>query len=171
MIFHKIFSSFFWSPARKQLPQYLEPVTLSPILQEGPGWPQQAQHASSSLSPEQLIHSLENIYIELSTGIGGFVPPGHGDSPGGPKGTSPLRLSLLSRPIKPVPIRREVGSNSPRDAVVGSGLNQKVNDLVFLLPGSYVQKRASAIHRKWHCVLHPVHLSPLPVHRAVVENL
>eukprot|EP00069_Balaena_mysticetus_P013510 bmy_08277T0 len=88
--------------------------------------------------------SLENIYKELSTDIDGFVHPGHGDLSGW--------------------ARQERGWEQFTDAVV-SWLNQNSNGLVFLLWGSYAQKKGSAIDRKRHHVLQTAHPSPFSVYR------
>lgn len=50
------------------------------------------------------------------------------------------------------------------DAVV-SVLNEKRNNLVFLLWGSYAQKKGAAVDRSRHCVLTAPHPSPLSAHR------
>jgi len=50
------------------------------------------------------------------------------------------------------------------DAVVGV-LNEKRDNLVFLLWGSYAQKKGAHVDRTRHCVLSSPHPSPLSAHR------
>ncbi|KAK7832427.1 hypothetical protein U0070_011875 [Myodes glareolus] len=59
---------------------------------------------------------------------------------------------------------KERGWEQFTDAVV-SWLNQNLTGLVFLLWGSYAQKKGSAIDRKHHHVLQTAHPSPLSVYR------
>nr|KAF6404362.1 uracil DNA glycosylase [Molossus molossus] len=59
---------------------------------------------------------------------------------------------------------KEKGWEQFTDAVV-SWLNQNSSGLVFLLWGSYAQKKGSAIDRKRHHVLQTAHPSPLSVYR------
>lgn len=71
-------------------------------------------------------------------------------------------LCLQSGHIRPIRTKR--GWEEFTDAVV-SWLNQNANGLVFLLWGSYAQKKGSAIDRKRHHVLQTAHPSPLSVCR------
>jgi uracil-DNA glycosylase len=50
------------------------------------------------------------------------------------------------------------------DAVVGV-LNERCENLVFLLWGSYAQKKGARVDRNRHCVLSAPHPSPLSAHR------
>ncbi|XP_055970464.1 uracil-DNA glycosylase [Sorex fumeus] len=108
--------------------------------------------------------SLENIFKELSTDIDGFVHPGHGDLTGWAKqGVLLLNAVLTVRAHQPTS-HKERGWEQFTDAVV-SWLNQNSSGLVFLLWGSYAQKKGSAIDRKRHHVLQTAHPSPLSVYR------
>ncbi|XP_059243986.1 LOW QUALITY PROTEIN: uracil-DNA glycosylase-like [Mustela nigripes] len=108
--------------------------------------------------------SLENIYKELSTDIEGFVHPGHGDLSGWAKQGVLLLNAVLTVRAHQANSHKERGWEQFTDAVV-SWLNQNSTGLVFLLWGSYTQKKGSAIDRKRHHVLQTAHPSPLSVYR------
>ncbi|XP_048198740.1 uracil-DNA glycosylase isoform X2 [Perognathus longimembris pacificus] len=108
--------------------------------------------------------SLENIYKELSTDIDGFVHPGHGDLSGWAKQGVLLLNAVLTVRAHQANSHKERGWEQFTDAVV-SWLNQNLSGLVFLLWGSYAQKKGSAIDRKRHHVLQTAHPSPLSVYR------
>lgn len=55
------------------------------------------------------------------------------------------------------------------DAVI-HWLNEKQTNIVFLLWGSYAQKKGSFIDKKKHCVLASPHPSPLSAHRGFFGN-
>ncbi|XP_047682876.1 uracil-DNA glycosylase [Prionailurus viverrinus] len=108
--------------------------------------------------------SLENIYKELSTDIDGFVHPGHGDLSGWAKQGVLLLNAVLTVRAHQANSHKERGWEEFTDAVV-SWLNHNSSGLVFLLWGSYAQKKGSAIDRKRHHVLQTAHPSPLSVYR------
>lgn len=108
--------------------------------------------------------SLENIYKELSTDVDGFVHPGHGDLSGWAKQGVLLLNAVLTVRAHQANSHKERGWEQFTDAVV-SWLNQNAHGLVFLLWGSYAQKKGSAIDRKRHHVLQTAHPSPLSVYR------
>ena len=49
-------------------------------------------------------------------------------------------------------------------------LNRERDGLVFMLWGSYAQKKGRVIDRSRHCVLESVHPSPLSAHRGFIGN-
>ncbi|KAI5133425.1 uracil-DNA glycosylase [Manis pentadactyla] len=108
--------------------------------------------------------SLENIYKELCTDIDGFAHPGHGDLSGWAKQGVLLLNAVLTVRAHQANSHKERGWEQFTDAVV-SWLNQNSDGLVFLLWGSYAQKKGSAIDRKRHHVLQTAHPSPLSVYR------
>ncbi|KAB1255559.1 Uracil-DNA glycosylase [Camelus dromedarius] len=112
----------------------------------------------------RLAFSLENIYKELSADIDGFVHPGHGDLSGWAKQGVLLLNAVLTVRAHQANSHKERGWEQFTDAVV-SWLNQNSSGLVFLLWGSYAQKKGSAIDRKRHHVLQTAHPSPFSVHR------
>ncbi|XP_017657666.2 uracil-DNA glycosylase isoform X2 [Nannospalax galili] len=89
--------------------------------------------------------SLENIYKELSTDIDGFVHPGHGDLSGWAKQGVLLLNAVLTVRAHQANSHKERGWEQFTDAVV-SWLNQNLKGLVFLLWGSYAQKKEAAPH-------------------------
>ncbi|XP_006530347.1 uracil-DNA glycosylase isoform X1 [Mus musculus] len=91
--------------------------------------------------------SLENIFKELSTDIDGFVHPGHGDLSGWARQGVLLLNAVLTVRAHQANSHKERGWEQFTDAVV-SWLNQNLSGLVFLLWGSYAQKKGSVIDRK-----------------------
>ncbi|XP_036597228.1 uracil-DNA glycosylase isoform X2 [Trichosurus vulpecula] len=108
--------------------------------------------------------SLENIYQELSTDIEGFAHPGHGDLSGWARQGVLLLNAVLTVRAHQANSHKERGWEEFTDAVV-SWLNKNLNGLVFMLWGSYAQKKGLSIDRKRHHVLQTAHPSPLSVHR------
>nr|XP_012418872.1 PREDICTED: LOW QUALITY PROTEIN: uracil-DNA glycosylase-like [Odobenus rosmarus divergens] len=106
--------------------------------------------------------SLENIYKELSTDIDGFIHPGH-LSGWAKQGVLLLNAALTVRAHQ-ANSHKERGWEQFTDAVV-SWLSQNSSGLVFLLWGSYAQKKGSAIDRKSHHVLQAAQPSRLSGYR------
>ncbi len=106
--------------------------------------------------------SLINIYKELEEDIN-LQPPNHGDLTFWAKQGVLLLNSVLTV------VKGEPASHSDKgweiftDKVIEI-LNQKEN-LVFMLWGSYAQKKGSIIDTSKHCVLKAPHPSPLSAHR------
>ena len=106
--------------------------------------------------------SLINIYKELGEDIN-LQPPNHGDLSFWAKQGVLLLNSVLTV------VKGEPASHSDKgweiftDKVIEI-LNQKEN-LVFMLWGSYAQKKGSIIDTSKHCVLKAPHPSPLSAHR------
>ncbi|CAO2625809.1 Uracil-DNA glycosylase, partial [Lemmus lemmus] len=109
--------------------------------------------------------SLENIFKELSTDIDGFVHPGHGDLSGWARQGVLLLNAVLTFRAHQASSHKERGWEQFTDVVV-SWLNQNLTGLVFLLWGSYAQKKGSAIDRKRHHVLQTAH----PPHCRCIED-
>uniref|UniRef100_A0AAY4B8B1 Uracil-DNA glycosylase n=1 Tax=Denticeps clupeoides TaxID=299321 RepID=A0AAY4B8B1_9TELE len=108
--------------------------------------------------------SLENIYAELSTDMKGFQHPGHGDLSGWAKqGVLLLNAVLTVRAHKPMS-HTERGWETFTDAVVW-WLSRNLRGLVFLLWGSYAQKKGSIIDRMRHHILQTSHPSPYSADR------
>ncbi|MCB0319460.1 MAG: uracil-DNA glycosylase [Bdellovibrionales bacterium] len=107
--------------------------------------------------------SLENIFKELESDLG-LQKPKHGNLENwAQQGVLLLNAVLTVEAGKP-------GSHANRgweqftDRVV-SELNEQCYGLVFLLWGSYAQKKGSIINRTRHVVLQAPHPSPLSAHR------
>ncbi|XP_051828949.1 uracil-DNA glycosylase [Antechinus flavipes] len=127
--------------------------------------PNQAHGLSFSVQrPVPPPPSLENIYKELSTDIEDFAHPGHGDLSGWARQGVLLLNAVLTVRAHQANSHKERGWEQFTDAVV-SWLNKNLNGLVFMLWGSYAQKKGISIDRKRHHVLQTAHPSPLSVHR------
>ncbi|KAJ8379367.1 hypothetical protein SKAU_G00001450 [Synaphobranchus kaupii] len=108
--------------------------------------------------------SLVNMYKELATDIEGFQHPGHGDLTGWAKQGVLLLNAVLTVRAHQANSHKDKGWETFTDAVV-QWLNGNLEGLVFMLWGSYAQKKGIAINRKRHHVLQTVHPSPLSAHR------
>ena len=107
--------------------------------------------------------SLQNIYKELATDAG-FVHPGHGYlMPWARQGVLLLNAVLTVEEGR-AGAHANKGWEGFTDAVV-EALNREREHLVFLLWGSYAQKKGAVIDRSRHCVLRAPHPSPLSAHR------
>ncbi|XP_041078635.1 uracil-DNA glycosylase-like isoform X2 [Polyodon spathula] len=117
----------------------------------------------SVLKPVPPPPSLENMYKELSEDIEGFEHPGHGDLTGWAKqGVLLLNAVLTVRAHQPNS-HKDRGWEQFTDSVV-QWLNNNQEGLVFMLWGSYAQKKGISIDRRRHHVLQAVHPSPFSAH-------
>ncbi|CAL9708349.1 unnamed protein product [Knipowitschia caucasica] len=108
--------------------------------------------------------SLENIYKELTSDIEGFTHPGHGDLTGWARQGVLLLNAVLTVREHQANSHKDKGWETFTDAVV-QNINKSLNGVIFMLWGSYAQKKGAAIDRKRHHVLKAVHPSPLSAHR------
>ncbi|XP_061585983.1 uracil DNA glycosylase a isoform X2 [Cololabis saira] len=108
--------------------------------------------------------SLVNMYKELASDIEGFQHPGHGDLTGWAKQGVLLLNAVLTVRAHQANSHKDKGWETFTDAVVQK-LSNNLEGLVFMLWGSYAQKKGAAINRKRHHVLQAVHPSPLSAHR------
>lgn len=108
--------------------------------------------------------SLKNMYKELVKDIPGFVTPRHGDlSSWASQGVLLLNAVLTVRASQ-ANSHKDKGWEKFTDWVI-SWVAKNLNGVVFMLWGSYAQKKCSRIDTKRHCVLKAVHPSPLSAHR------
>lgn len=136
-------------------------VILGQDPYHGPG---QAHGLSFSVRPGVPVPpSLANIYKELRSDLG-LEPPDHGClMPWAGRGVLLLNAVLSVESGRP-------GSHQGRgwegftDAIVRA-LSSQREGLVFMLWGSYAQKKGQVIDRGRHCVLRAPHPSPLSAHR------
>jgi uracil-DNA glycosylase len=136
-------------------------VILGQDPYHGPG---QAHGLSFSVQPGVPVPpSLGNIYKELRNDLG-LAPPDHGCLlPWAHRGVLLLNAVLSVEAGRP-------GSHQGRgwegftDAIV-QALSSQREGLVFMLWGSYAQKKGQVIDRGRHCVLRAPHPSPLSAHR------
>jgi uracil-DNA glycosylase len=112
--------------------------------------------------------SLLNIYKELQRDTG-FVPPVHGCLQSwAEQGVLLLNAVLTVEQFK-AGSHQGKGWERFTDRVV-SVLNERRDGLVFLLWGSYAQKKGQIISRQRHLVLESAHPSPLSAHRGFLGN-
>ncbi|XP_059405736.1 uracil-DNA glycosylase-like isoform X2 [Carassius carassius] len=108
--------------------------------------------------------SLVNIFKELASDIEGFEQPGHGDLTGWAKQGVLLLNAVLTVRAHQANSHKDKGWETFTDAVI-HWLSTNMQGLVFILWGSYAQKKGAAIDKKRHNVLQTVHPSPLSAHR------
>ncbi len=136
-------------------------VILGQDPYHGPG---QAHGLCFSVLPGVRIPpSLANIYREIQSDLG-IVPPSHGNL----QSWADQGVLLLNAVLTVE--RGQAGSHQGKgwevftDAVVQS-LTDGREGLVFMLWGSYAQKKGAVIDRRKHLVLKAPHPSPLSAHR------
>lgn len=107
--------------------------------------------------------SLQNIFKEIETDLG-IKRPNHGDlSHWAKQGVLLLNATLTVEAAK-AGSHQKKGWEQFTDKIIES-LNREKENIVFMLWGSYAQKKGEFIDRKKHCVLESVHPSPLSAHR------
>lgn len=123
-------------------------------------------HGLSFSVPAGIPHppSLRNIFAELVTDIPGFEVPVSGDlTRWAQQGVLLLNATLTVR-------AHEAGSHQRRgwedftDHIIRE-ISQRLEHVVFILWGSYAQKKAQLVDSSKHLVLRSVHPSPLSVYR------
>ena len=112
--------------------------------------------------------SLRNIYRELETDVG-FDPPGHGFLQAWAQQGVLLLNSVLTVRANQAGSHQGKGWESFTDRIVAL-LSQNKEALVFLLWGSYAQKKGAMVDRNRHLVLQSVHPSPLSASRGFFGN-
>jgi uracil-DNA glycosylase len=136
-------------------------VILGQDPYHGPG---QAHGLCFSVSPGvPSPPSLQNIFKELITDTG-FQMPGHGCLiPWAEQGVFLLN-SVLTVEQGQAASHQGRGWEHFTDQAIAT-LSEEREGLVFMLWGSYAQKKGQFIDRKKHCVLSAPHPSPLSAHR------
>lgn len=141
-------------------------VILGQDPYHGPG---QAHGLSFSVMPGVRIPpSLQNIYKELESDVG--VPaPNHGYLlHWAEQGVLLLNAVLTVREGQPNS-HKGIGWEQFTDAIMMK-LNERDAPLVFILWGSYAQKKGAFIDRKRHKVIESPHPSPLSAHRGFLGS-
>jgi uracil-DNA glycosylase len=108
--------------------------------------------------------SLLNIYKELHTDLGLKISSAQGCLEGWAAQGVFLLNSVLTVEEGKAGAHQGKGWERFTDRVIAI-LNQQRTHLVFLLWGSYAQKKAGFVDRSRHCVLEAPHPSPLSAHR------
>lgn len=111
----------------------------------------------------QLPPSLQNIFKELKSDLG-IEPPKHGCLTDWADQGVLLLNAVLTVEESKAASHQGKGWEQFTDAVIRH-LNEEKENLVFILWGSYAQKKAAFVDRKKHLVLESVHPSPLSAHR------
>lgn len=107
--------------------------------------------------------SLKNIYKELASDIG-LQPPNHGCLENWAKQGVLMLNATLTVEARSAGSHQNKGWESFTDAIIDS-LNKGRESLVFILWGSYAQKKGASIDKQKHLVLEAPHPSPLSSYR------
>jgi uracil-DNA glycosylase len=107
--------------------------------------------------------SLMNIYKEIQSDLGVTMPP-HGDLTGWAKQGVLLLNATLTVQQHNAGSHQNKGWEEFTDAVIRA-VNDHHKHVVFMLWGSYAQKKGAFIDRTKHLVLQAPHPSPLSAHR------
>lgn len=107
--------------------------------------------------------SLINIYKEIETEYGVRMPA-HGDLTGWAEQGVLLLNATLTVQHANAGSHQNKGWETFTDAIIRV-ISEKREHVVFLLWGSYAQRKGALIDRRKHCVLEAPHPSPLSAHR------
>jgi uracil-DNA glycosylase len=136
-------------------------VILGQDPYHGPG---QAHGLSFSVvDGVRLPPSLQNIYKEIASDIG-VKPPASGDLSRWAKQGVLLLNATLTVEASLAGSHQKRGWETFTDAII-KHINDYKTNVVFILWGSYAQKKAAFIDRTKHFVIESVHPSPLSSHR------
>lgn len=123
-------------------------------------------HGLSFSVPDGVAHppSLKNIFTELTTDIPGFTYPRSGNlTKWAQQGVLLLNATLTVRAHQ-AGSHQKHGWEEFTDQVIAQ-LSRELEHVVFLLWGSYAQKKSVLIDQSKHLILKTVHPSPLSVYR------
>jgi uracil-DNA glycosylase len=139
-------------------------VILGQDPYHGPG---QAHGLCFSVRPGvQPPPSLQNIFKEIRRDLG-FAAPDHGClTPWADRGVLLLN-SVLTVEQAQAASHQGKGWEGFTDAAIDA-LNREREGLVFMLWGSYAQRKGQLIDPQRHCILKSVHPSPLSAHRGFI---
>lgn len=107
--------------------------------------------------------SLQNIFKELNADVGAPIPKSGSLTKWAEQGVLLLNAVLTVEDGKAA-AHQGKGWEEFTDKVIHV-LNEQKENLVFILWGSYAQKKAAFVDRKKHLVIESVHPSPLSAHR------
>lgn len=114
----------------------------------------------------QIPPSLDNIYKELNRDLGKPIPTSGDLTRWAEQGVLLLNATLTVEAHR-AGSHQNKGWEELTDAAI-SALNARRNDLVFMLWGSYAQRKGQYIDRKRHLVLTAPHPSPLSAYRGFI---
>ncbi|MCH2190763.1 MAG: uracil-DNA glycosylase [Gammaproteobacteria bacterium] len=142
----------------------LEQVRVVILGQDPYHGPGQAHGLSFSVPiGERVPPSLKNIYKELHADVG-FEVPSHGNLQAWAERGILLLNSVLTVRQSSAGSHQGQGWEKFTDKIIDL-INSNADNVVFLLWGSYAQKKGQAIDRSRHLVLQAPHPSPLSAHR------
>jgi uracil-DNA glycosylase len=110
--------------------------------------------------------SLENIYKELHRDLGKLIPTSGNLTHWAEQGVLLLNATLTVEAHK-AGSHQGKGWEELTDAAI-QALNKQRDNIVFMLWGSYAQRKGQLIDRKRHLVLTAVHPSPLSAYRGFI---
>ncbi|WP_322970088.1 uracil-DNA glycosylase [Faecalibacter sp. LW9] len=152
----KIFAAFDHTPFDE-----VKVVILGQDPYHGPG---QANGLSFSVNDGiRFPPSLQNIYKELEDDLGVSIPSSGDLSRWASQGVLMLNATLTVEASK-AGSHQKKGWETFTDAVI-KALAEKKENIVFILWGSYAQKKGKSIDRTKHFVIETAHPSPLSVYR------
>ena len=123
-------------------------------------------HGLSFSVPAGIAHppSLRNIFTELTTDIDGFQIPRSGDLTKWAKQGVLLLNATLTVRAHQAGSHQKKGWEEFTDAII-QRISDDLTHVVFILWGSYAQKKSSLINQNKHSIISSVHPSPLSVYR------
>lgn len=151
-----------WFHALETTP--LEQVKVVILGQDPYHQPEQAHGLCFSVQPGVKVPpSLVNIYKELATDIG-TITPDHGYLEKWAKQGVLLLNAVLTVEDSKANAHQGKGWEQFTDKII-SIVNEQCSNVVFMLWGSYAQKKGAVIDEQRHLVLKAPHPSPLSAHR------
>jgi uracil-DNA glycosylase len=152
----EIFKAFAHTPLER-----VKVVILGQDPYHGPG---QAHGLCFSVKPGvQVPPSLQNIFKEIRDELGHPIPS-HGHLAAWADQGVLLLNSVLSVECGRAASHQGMGWETFTDRVIDL-VNRECEGVVFMLWGSYAQRKGAIIDRERHCVLSAPHPSPLSAHR------
>ncbi|CAD5113127.1 DgyrCDS2317 [Dimorphilus gyrociliatus] len=112
--------------------------------------------------------SLINMFQELESDIENFKRPGHGYLMGWAKQGVLLLNAVLTVRAHEANSHKDKGWEKFTDAIIAH-ISKHNSGVVFLLWGSYAQKKGSSINKKKHHILNASHPSPLSAYRGFFQ--
>lgn len=147
----------------------LEKVKVVIIGQDPYHGPNQANGLCFSVNPGiQMPPSLVNIFKEIKNDLGKEIPPNGSLDRWADQGVLLLNATLTVR-ANQAGSHQNKGWESFTDAVIKTLVEEREH-IVFILWGSYAQKKGEIIDTTRHCVLKSVHPSPLSASRGFFGN-
>ncbi|MBN8930438.1 MAG: uracil-DNA glycosylase [Rhizobium pusense] len=164
----RVLSAEFASPYMQKLKEFLlaEKTAGKRIFPKGADYFRALD--LTPLDEVKVVISLVNIYKELQADLG-IRPVGHGFLESWAKQGVLLLNSVLTVEEARAASHQGQGWEKFTDAVIRA-VNDECDHVVFLLWGSYAQKKAAFVNQRKHLVLRSPHPSPLSAHNGFFGN-